>query len=87
VSPKVLEGLEAMRESGQTNMMDYLTVQITVSRMGYSETVQWLKEHKREYIEDIYFAGLWLPSRRTCSMIAFKEAIYSHLRKVLEHFK
>jgi hypothetical protein len=50
----VLEGLEAVRASGTTNMSDLPVVQDVASQMGYSETVLWIQEHPREYSEGIF---------------------------------
>jgi hypothetical protein len=49
VPKKVYEGLEAVRSSGVTNMFDYPKVIYFAGEWGYEETVQWLKEHKKEY--------------------------------------
>lgn len=55
-SPAVsrLEGLEAVRGSGQTNMLDLPKVQTIATRLGYLETVLWLEEHQREYTEGLF---------------------------------
>jgi Domain of unknown function (DUF5049) len=50
----VFEGLGAVQESGQTNMLDYQTVRAVATRMGYSEAALWVCEHQQEYSEGIF---------------------------------
>ncbi len=50
----VFEGLGAVQESGQTNMLDYQAVQDIATRMGYPEAAQWVREHQHEYSEGIF---------------------------------
>ena len=50
----MLEGLEAVRESGQTDMLDYEAVRTITASMGYPETMLWIDEHRREYTEGIF---------------------------------
>jgi hypothetical protein len=50
----VFEGLGAVQESGQTNMLDYQAVQHIATRMGYPEAALWVGEHQREYSEGIF---------------------------------
>ncbi len=50
----VLNGLESVRESGETNLQDAKKVQATAARLGYPEVVAWIEEHPREYQE-----GMW----------------------------
>ena len=50
----VLEGLESVRESGETNLQDTKKVQAIASRLGYPEVVAWIEDHPREYQE-----GMW----------------------------
>lgn len=54
VSEEVYEGLETVRESGETNMFDYNSVIAIASREGYVDTVVWLMEHKNEYIQGVF---------------------------------
>ena len=49
-----MKGLEAVRESGQKDMLDYPAVQTIAASMGYFETVRWLEEHRREYTEGVF---------------------------------
>ena len=57
VAPVVLDGLEAVRKSGETNMLDCAKVQAMAALMYYPETALWIQEHQREYSEGI-FRGL-----------------------------
>ncbi len=49
-----LDGLETVRESGETNMQDMSAVQHLAARLGYPETVLWLEDHPQEYKEGIF---------------------------------
>jgi hypothetical protein len=61
VPTAVLDGLESVRESGETNMQDSAKVQATATRLGYPEAVAWLEEHPQEYQEGIFrgFVAAW----------------------------
>lgn len=50
----MFEGLGAVQESGQTNMLDYQTVRSVATRMGYPEAALWVHEHQHEYSEGIF---------------------------------
>lgn len=54
VTKKVYEGLEAVRLSGVTNMLDYPAVLCCVQDWGYEETARWLKDHKRAYSQGVF---------------------------------
>lgn len=54
VASVVLDGLEAVRKSGETNMLDCAKVQVMAAHMDYPETVLWIQEHRREYSEGIF---------------------------------
>ncbi|MFC4767178.1 DUF5049 domain-containing protein [Effusibacillus consociatus] len=54
VSQKVFDGLEAVRSSGVTNMLDYGAVMYYAAKWGYTETVLWMQDHKRDYIQGIF---------------------------------
>lgn len=56
VPAAVLEGLEAVRQSGYTNMCDRPRVIELAEMMGYDETAAWVRENKQSYAEGI-FAG------------------------------
>ena len=58
----MFEGLEAVQESEETNMLDYPAVQDIAIRMGYPETALWVREHQREHSEGT-FRGSRPPSR------------------------
>ncbi len=54
VPTAVLDGLESVRESGETNMQDPAKVQDIATRLGYPEVVAWLEDHLDEYQEGIF---------------------------------
>ena len=45
----VRKQIMAVRDSGETNMLDTDVVQIVADRMGFYELVIYLEEHRREY--------------------------------------
>lgn len=45
----VRKQIMAVRDSGETNMLDTNMVQIIADRMGFYELVVYLEEHRREY--------------------------------------
>jgi Domain of unknown function (DUF5049) len=54
VPTAVLDGLESVRESGETNLQDVRKVQATATRLGYPEVVAWIEDHPHEYREGIF---------------------------------
>ncbi len=56
VPAAVYEGLEVVRLSGGTNMLDRLRVIEIAEMMGYDETADWVRNHRRSYSEGV-FAG------------------------------
>ena len=54
VPTAVLDGLESVRESGETNMQDVRTVEATATRLGYPEVLAWIEDHPHEYREGIF---------------------------------
>jgi len=56
----VLDGLETVRESGETNMQD-TKVQAIATRLGYPRIVAWIEDHLHEYQQGIFrgFVGPW----------------------------
>lgn len=44
----------AVRDTGETNMLDTRTVQCIADRMGFYELVVYLEEHKKEYVHFIF---------------------------------
>jgi hypothetical protein len=49
----VLDGLETVRETGETNMQDTQKVQAIATRLGYPEVVAWIEDHPHEYQQGI----------------------------------
>src|SRR5690606_459600 len=49
VSPAVFEGLEAVRRSGRTNMLDWQAVRRIAGELGYAETSRWIENHREHY--------------------------------------
>ena len=54
VPTPVLDGLETVRESGETNMQDAKKVQAIATRLGYPEVAAWIEDHHHEYQEGIF---------------------------------
>jgi hypothetical protein len=54
VPTAVLDGLETVRESGETHMQDSRKVQAIATRLGYPEVVVWIETHPHEYQEGIF---------------------------------
>ena len=52
----VKEQILAVRDSGETNMLDIRMVQVIANRMGFYELVAYLEEHKQEY-DNFIFTG------------------------------
>ena len=50
----VKEQILAVRDSGETNMLDIRIVQLIANRMGFYELVAYLEEHKQEYVNFIF---------------------------------
>lgn len=50
----VWEGLEAVRQSGLTNMLDRPRVIEIAELWGYDETAEWLRENRQAYSEGIF---------------------------------
>ncbi len=50
----VLDGLETVRESSDTNMQDSSRVKYIAARLGYPETAAWIAEHPEDYAEDMF---------------------------------
>lgn len=53
VPAKVMEGLEAVRLSGKTNMFDARMVVFLALDMGYLETATWVHENTNFYAQGI----------------------------------
>ncbi len=54
VPTAVLDGLETVRESGETHMQDSKKIQAIAAYLGYPEVVVWIEDHPREYQEGIF---------------------------------
>lgn len=46
---KVREQIMAIRDSGETNMLDSYAVQNIANRRGFFELVMFIEDHRREY--------------------------------------
>ena len=57
VPKDVLDGLEAVRQLGLTNMLDRPVVIKLARQMGFEETADWIEANRRQYAEAI-FRGL-----------------------------
>lgn len=49
MTERIKKQIEAIRRSGETNMLDVKTVQRIANREEYFELVVYLEEHRREY--------------------------------------
>lgn len=49
MTEKIKEQIMAIRDSGETNMLDTHMVQYIANREGYYELVIYLEEHRKEY--------------------------------------
>ena len=54
VPAEVLEGLEGVRRTGFTNMLDRNAVQYWADHFEYYETVCWIEENPKLYAEGIF---------------------------------
>ncbi len=54
VPADVLEGLEAVRLSGKTNMLDALRVIELAHEMDYYATALWVHENRKQYAQGIF---------------------------------
>lgn len=50
----VLDGLEHVRKSGLTNMLDYPGVARLCKRLGYREAHDWILNNRKRYAEGIF---------------------------------
>lgn len=53
VSTAVLEGIQAVQKSGLTNMLIRHNVGFTARAMGFSETADWIRDHRVSYFKGI----------------------------------
>lgn len=54
MTEKIKEQILAIRDSGETNMLDIRAVQYIANREKFHELVIYLEEHKKEYIRFIF---------------------------------
>jgi len=54
VPGEVFEGIEAVRLSGLTNMLDRPAVAEIAEAMGYEESARWVREHRDLYARAIF---------------------------------
>ncbi len=54
VPPEVLKGLEAVRRSGLTNMLDRPAVATIAAWMGHEATARWVREHRDLYARGVF---------------------------------
>jgi len=54
VSKPVLDGLEAVRRSGLTNMLDRPVVARLAEELGFDEAARWVEAHKKGFSEGIF---------------------------------
>ena len=54
VPQAVLEGLEAVRASGRTNMLDWARVAELAVELGRPEVAAWMHGHMGDYIRGIF---------------------------------
>ena len=54
VPKDVLDGLEAVRQSGLTNMLDRPVVARLAEEMGFEDAAEWVEAHRKEYAEGIF---------------------------------
>jgi hypothetical protein len=54
VPKAVLDGLEAVRQSGLTNMLDRPVVARLAEEMGFEDAAEWVGAHRKEYAEGIF---------------------------------
>lgn|GEM_PF-2175623 len=53
ITPKIIEQILEIRNSGETNMFDTSTVASIAKREGFRELTNYLKEHGQEYFHFI----------------------------------
>ena len=54
VPAEVLAGLEEVRRSGETNMLDHAAVMYLANQNGAHETVLWLHDNKDLYARGVF---------------------------------
>ena len=54
MTERIKEQIEAIRQSGETNMLDVKMVQWLANRDNYFELVIYLEEHRDEYVNNSF---------------------------------
>lgn len=54
MNAKIKEQILAIRDSGETNMLDTRTVQYIANREGFYELVLFIEKHRKEYVNFIF---------------------------------
>ena len=54
VPSAVWQGIDAVRRSGLTNMLDRPVVARLAKGLGYPEAARWIKDHPKEFAEGIF---------------------------------
>ena len=54
IPPRVLRGIDAVRESGLTNMLNRPLVAELAAALGFPETSGWILAHSSEYANGIF---------------------------------
>lgn len=54
INTEILEGLEAVRESGLTNMFDRQAAIEIAHDLDYSDTAYWIEDNPKEYHRGIF---------------------------------
>jgi len=54
VPKAVLDGLEAVRQSGLTNMLDRLLVAELAREFGFEEAACWVEDHRGQYAQGVF---------------------------------
>lgn len=54
MTERIKEQIEAIRQSGETNMLDVKMVQWLANRDNYFELVIYLEEHRKEYLNYLF---------------------------------
>ena len=54
VPTRVLEGLEAVRRAGTTNMFDWQVACIQAVALGYPEAQAWIENNTETYLDGIF---------------------------------
>lgn len=54
MTERIKEQIEAIQQSGETNMLDVKMVQWLANRDNYFELVIYLEEHRKEYLNYLF---------------------------------